>query len=548
MRILMLSEPGYPRHTGGSVKCARQIATSLAGRGHEVLLACERQHEGGEEARSVVDGVGIHRLPVPATGLASRDRPRVQLEGFVSHLETHIDLSSLDVVYDTCGFFSYLFPLAYRLRQIRRVAVVTHFRYLLQQYLRAEFGESGKLDAFDGAYLALEERLHDSPQCFPTRISHRVICPSQSEAEFVERLYHPAPGSLVVVPEPVEQFAPSPESVAELRARLVSRPGEKLILFGGRISAEVKGARFVLGAVRKLISEGRAVRLVLPTNDEEEVQRFREKLGPAVVSPGWISDPAAMASLYQAVDVVVMPSKYESFGLMAVEAIVQGTAVVGARTGVLPELIRHGETGWLISADPKRTEAELVDGLKRLLDDDAGRREMGARARAEVGDKLALSSITDRIEEIFREAMASARETPRVQLPLLSEDDHQRYAETITRYAGADARYAAISVLANWPTTVEGALRGLHPEPHLQRHAGPRPAAAARLAGALALEAARARGRRADRVPQLSAGAPTKRRPRPNELLSQIRCHSRACRMSRRRSTAAPRMPSARST
>ena len=55
-----------------------------------------------------------------------------------------------------------------------------------------------------------------------------------------------------------------------------------------------------------------------------------------------------LADFYRAADVLIFPSYYESFGLVALEAMASGTPVVASRVGGLPKLIRNGETGYLV--------------------------------------------------------------------------------------------------------------------------------------------------------------------------------------------------------
>ena len=80
---------------------------------------------------------------------------------------------------------------------------------------------------------------------------------------------------------------------------------------------------------------------------------------------------------YVAADVVVMPSLYESFGMVALEAMACGTPVVASQVGGLAYLVRDGETGYLV---PDRDPAELADRLSRLLSNPQLRAQMGAQA------------------------------------------------------------------------------------------------------------------------------------------------------------------------
>ena len=85
---------------------------------------------------------------------------------------------------------------------------------------------------------------------------------------------------------------------------------------------------------------------------------------------------------YSAADVVLVPSWYESYGLVALEAMACGAPVVAARTGGLSSLVRDGETGYLV---PLHTPESYADRVEVLLANDALREAMGraGRRRAE---------------------------------------------------------------------------------------------------------------------------------------------------------------------
>jgi glycosyltransferase involved in cell wall biosynthesis len=76
---------------------------------------------------------------------------------------------------------------------------------------------------------------------------------------------------------------------------------------------------------------------------------------------------------------VVSPSLYEGFGLPAAEAMACGTPVIATTGGAFPEVIDHGETGWLVPPG----DAGAIAGAIRLLTEDAGLRERLARAGRE---------------------------------------------------------------------------------------------------------------------------------------------------------------------
>ncbi len=104
---------------------------------------------------------------------------------------------------------------------------------------------------------------------------------------------------------------------------------------------------------------------------------------------------------YVAADVVVMPSLYESFGMVALEAMACGTPVVASQVGGLAYLVREGETGYLV---PDRDPVELADRLSRLLSNAQLRAQMGAQAVLHA-QSYAWPDITRKIIGLYEDAL-----------------------------------------------------------------------------------------------------------------------------------------------
>jgi phosphatidyl-myo-inositol dimannoside synthase len=128
-----------------------------------------------------------------------------------------------------------------------------------------------------------------------------------------------------------------------------------------------------------------AVAGVGPRQTELEQIAGQAGLRHAVEFLGFVPD-ADLPALYNAADLYVGASRYhdllvEGFGISLVEASASGIAVVGGRSGGVPDAVRDGETGLLVDAeDPAAVSA----GINRLLGDDALRHRMGAAGRRAV--------------------------------------------------------------------------------------------------------------------------------------------------------------------
>lgn len=109
-----------------------------------------------------------------------------------------------------------------------------------------------------------------------------------------------------------------------------------------------------------------------------------------------------MPEMYRRIDVCVMPSIHESFGVVALESQAMGVPVVATRVEGLPEVIRDGVTGLLLDSNEPHV---VADAVVRLLGDAELRRTMGAAGRAFVTDSFSLESNGRVMEEVYRRVM-----------------------------------------------------------------------------------------------------------------------------------------------
>jgi D-inositol-3-phosphate glycosyltransferase len=105
---------------------------------------------------------------------------------------------------------------------------------------------------------------------------------------------------------------------------------------------------------------------------------------------------------YSAAQAVVMPSQYESFGMVALEAMACGTPVVASGVGGLLYLVRDGRTGYHI---PDSDPAALADKLQNLLSDERLRRELGRHA-ANLAHAYSWERVTEQVLTLYESVLA----------------------------------------------------------------------------------------------------------------------------------------------
>jgi glycosyltransferase involved in cell wall biosynthesis len=159
--------------------------------------------------------------------------------------------------------------------------------------------------------------------------------------------------------------------------------GERIILFVGALIRD-KGCFELVEAVRMLREKGMPVRLVMAGHPSREFTEYFSSLPAplreACVLTGTIRG-REKSDMFHACDLLAMPSRADSYGIVYLEAWAAGKPVIGAFAGGVPDVIRDGEDGFLVPFGDAHTIAEYMGML--LADSDLARR-MGARGRGKV--------------------------------------------------------------------------------------------------------------------------------------------------------------------
>ena len=214
--------------------------------------------------------------------------------------------------------------------------------------------------------------------------SDAILALSADEAVQLERLYQAVPHRVEIVPPGVDQNLFSPGDKAAARAAL-GLGADPVLLFVGRIQP-LKGVDVAVRTLCQLNSSSATLVVVGGPSGPEGAAEL-ERLKRLVVDCGLQGrvrfDPPHrhddLATYYRAADVCLVPSRSESFGLVALEAAACGTPVVAANVGGLATLVDPGVTGFLVEG---RDPAVYAGHVAWLLDDPEAARTMGSRAAA----------------------------------------------------------------------------------------------------------------------------------------------------------------------
>ena len=114
---------------------------------------------------------------------------------------------------------------------------------------------------------------------------------------------------------------------------------------------------------------------------------------------GYVAD---IPKIYAALDVFVLPSRWEGFGLVLLEAMAAGKPIVATRVGAIPEVVVDGETGVLIPAgDP----LALAEGLSRLAMEPGLARQLGDAGRERLRRRFSVEKMVGDTELLYRELL-----------------------------------------------------------------------------------------------------------------------------------------------
>lgn len=355
------------RDAGGMNVYVRETAARLAAIGHEVDVFT-RAAGRGPAVEPFAPGARLIRI---AAG-PSRPVEKQRLADLLPEFVRGVAAFRLDggVRYDLLHSHYWLSGVAGELLQRRwDVPHITMFHTLGEVKNRARLGEHEP-----ALRIEAERRVAGGV--------NRIVCASEHERGLLRSLYGAVEARIVTIPCGVDtdRFAPAERGPLK---RELGYAAERLVVYAGRLEP-LKGLDIVVGALAQL-DEPRPLLLVIGGDSHAvgEVRRLRAAAANAGVADrlrfiGALPQ-TELARYLAAADVCVVPSFYESFGMVALEAQACGTPVIASRVGGLPGVVRDGETGYLV---PWRCPEPFAERLDLLLRNDGLRESLGRAARA----------------------------------------------------------------------------------------------------------------------------------------------------------------------
>ena len=370
MRVLLISWEYPPVIEGGLGRHVRKLSEQLVEVGVEMHVLTRG---GGrlpvEEERH---GVIVHRVREPQF-------PK-DVDAFVRWVEA-MNADMFEMGMELCDRFE--FDLVHSHDWLVAAAAERIARRIGRPWLTTihatEFGRhQGWVDKYPQSHIHASERTM-------ARRADQVITCSRYMRSHVASVFGIAASKVTVIPNGIDprDLEPVVGDLAGLRAKY-AEPEERLVLLVGRLVYE-KGFHLALDALAPVIKRSGNVRFVVAGTGsaEGELKRQARRLGLRGHGTflGWVGDDM-LHSLYRVAEIAIVPSLYEPFGIVALEAMASGCLCIVADTGGLREVVPGDGTVGL--RFPSRDSVALGELLEQVLTDDDGRARLIAEAREHV--------------------------------------------------------------------------------------------------------------------------------------------------------------------
>jgi glycosyltransferase involved in cell wall biosynthesis len=388
--VMMLTWEFPPRVIGGISPHTYNLSRSLAKTGAKVyVVTCDFP---GASQHETTDGVEVYRIDSyknPAPDFATW----VYLMNINMQKEAAALVRSLGRKIDIFHAHDWL--------------VATAGIGLKHVFRRPFFAtmHSTEIGRRNGIHTDYERMIHET-EAWLTYEAWKVICCSDYMISHVRWAFGLPPDKLVRVPNGVnfEVYARKEnENVSQFRSRF-ALPQEKIVLFVGRLVHE-KGAQVLVSAIPKVLEKINA-KFVFVGNGymKDQLSDLVRGMGIAhkVMFTGFVDDET-LRKLQKCADVSVVPSLFEPFGIVALEAMAAGSPVVVSDTGGLSEIVNHEVDGVKVfTGNPD----SLSWGIIRVLTDEAFANRLRTNARRKVREKYDWDTIAQQTKTVYEAVLS----------------------------------------------------------------------------------------------------------------------------------------------
>ncbi len=390
MRVLMLSWEYPPNIVGGLSRHLAGLCPALAKKGVEVHILTSAG--AGLPSYEKQDGLHIHR--VEASFIDALDFPNWIHQLNFATLQCAIPLLNKRR-FHIIHIHDWLNCMAGRvLKHAYKIPLVATFH-------ATELGRRG------GISEPLSRYIHAQEWLLGYEAWRVIVCSKAMKNEVINALSIP-PDKIDVIPNGIDLERFDIEVEKGFREKFVA-PDEKLILFVGRLVWE-KGVDILIDSAPYVLQSFPKTKfVVVGRGNVEEYIRRAKKLGleHKFFFTGFLGDED-VAKLYKCADICVYPSRYEPFGIVALEAMAVGVPPVTSDAGGFLETVRNGETGIITRrGDP----VSLAQGIIFLLENPNLRKAMGEKAKRWVIREYRWETSAAQTKSLYKRVLTERKET-----------------------------------------------------------------------------------------------------------------------------------------
>jgi len=252
----------------------------------------------------------------------------------------------------------------------------------------------------DGLHTTTEKMIHET-EAWLTYEAWRVICCSDYMMQHVKWAFGLPSDKLSMVPNGVNPHVYDGLEMQDLRGfRLkFALPQEKIVLYVGRLVYE-KGIHILINAIPKILAKVDAKFVIVGSGYmQEQLSNIVKSMGleHKVLFTGFV-DEENLQKLQKIADVSVVPSLFEPFGIVALEAMAAKSPIVVSDTGGLSEIVQHEVTG--VKVYPNNTDS-LAWGITKVLTDDGFSRQIMENAYRKILEKYDWDKIAKQTRRMY---------------------------------------------------------------------------------------------------------------------------------------------------
>ena len=385
LTVMMLTWEFPPRIIGGISPHVYNLSKSLAKNGVKVyVVTCDFP---GAPQHEVIDGVEVFRIDSyknPSPDFATW----VYLMNVNMQKEAAALVNGLDGKVDIFHAHDWLVATAsIGLKHVFRKPLITTMH-------------STEIGRRNGIHFDYERMIHET-EAWLTYEAWKVICCSGYMVSHVQWAFGLPADKLVMVPNgvDVEPYGKvENEDLSSFRSKF-AMPDEKIVLFVGRLVYE-KGVHVLVNAIPKVLEKVNAKFVVVGNGYmKEQLSNIINYMGLAqkVIFTGFVDDET-LRKLQKCADVSVVPSLFEPFGIVALEAMAAKSPVVVSDTGGLSEIVEHNVTG--VKVFPDNPES-LAWGITRVLTDEDHVKWLRENAYKRVREKYNWNLIAQQTKDVY---------------------------------------------------------------------------------------------------------------------------------------------------